>query len=920
MAKQRAPILRWRGMLAQSSRLLRWMIAFVLAVAGVTLSFTQLGFADLVLPDGSTAYVVVVLEVVALGALLLGTLMGTFLGLVVGGALLIHARFLPLDHYELSFITPETSIFMLGLAGLSLGIFFAFALRNNPTQGRRAAYIVLVCIIVSWLYSITFLISVITQIIVGLVETAGPSISETTVRESAASLALQLGDIGTQAWTTALLMSLLCVFGDYAARKLTERRGSLGVRTVFGAWLSVVVALSFMTMGAVSFAVTSGDSLRDAEDMMKGEANYLCEQMAIAQERNDLLRDVVKQGKLDYDAIDETSLTELSDVLEDRLLLEGYTVRENGIVLVTIGEMVYASNDEERFPSKFEFSKSLRADAVDAINRSLETGQMQRFIFDDLTARESEADSGSKPFIAYVYAQSALALGFERDETGAETDKGIEEHVIIIMSSDQVFAKRPAVMVWMTVASFVLLLAVFAIVFQLLNRVVARGIDEENEALSRITAGNLDTRAEASGTRELESLSEGINETVDALKGWIAEAETRMDAELATAKAIQEAALPRTFPPFPEIPRFDVYASMQAAKQVGGDFYDFFLIGDGCDEESGKLGFVIADVSGKGVPAALFMMKAKALIRDYVGSGMELGEAVTEANRMLCDGNDAGMFVTAWVGVLDYATGHVDYVNAGHNPPLLWQQEEGWSWLKDISGMVLGLFEVPYTAYSVDCATGDTFLLYTDGVTEAYDVDETLYGEERLLAVAEANSRLRPRDLLEAVRADVSEHALGAEQSDDITILSLAVGVAPEATAEIEVPATADQLGRVNDFIHEELTQRLCPHRVQNQLDTAVEELFVNVCHYAYPEASPESPGKVRIRRTYSADPQAITVDIIDDGVRYNPLAKPDPVTPDDIMDVPIGGLGILMAKRSVDTMRYKRLNGNNVVTIVKKW
>ena len=504
------------------------------------------------------------------------------------------------------------------------------------------------------------------------------------------------------------------------------------------------------------------------------------------------------------------------------------------------------------------------------------------------------------------------------DENGEGS--AVEQSIIMIKTSNQVFAKRSNLMIWMTLTTLVLLVVVYLIVFQLLNRMVARRIDLTNSALARVAEGDLDARVEGSDTREFESLSQGINATVDALKGWISEAEARMNTELATAKAIQESALPRIFPPYPDIGRFDIYASMNAARQVGGDFYDFFLIGDDCNAESGKLGFVIADVSGKGIPAALFMMRAKALLHDYVGSGMELGEAVTEANTQLVEGNNEGMFVTAWVGVLDYGTGHVDYVNAGHNPPLLWQRDGGWHWMRQKSGPILGLFDLPYQAHSLDCVAGDMFLLYTDGVTEAFDVNEKLYGEERLLSVAEKGFLLHPRKLLEAVRADVAAYSEGAEQSDDITILTLEVGVPPEVTALLEVLAQIDCLTDVNDFLHAELDRRLCPHRVQNQLDIAVEELFVNVCHYAYPDATDENPGTVRIQRTYSSEPPSIVVDIIDRGIPYNPLAKPDAVTPDNIEDVPIGGLGILMAKRCVDEMRYEWTDGCNVVTIVKKW
>ena len=132
--------------------------------------------------------------------------------------------------------------------------------------------------------------------------------------------------------------------------------------------------------------------------------------------------------------------------------------------------------------------------------------------------------------------------------------------------------------------------------------------------------------------------------------------------------------------------------------------------------------------------------------------------------------------------------------------------------------------------------------------------------------------------------------------------------------------ADIEELPNVNEFIHAELDRRLCPMKVQNQLDIALEELFVNVARYAYPDATPENPGHVRISYQYSADPPSVRVEIADQGVPYNPLAKPDAVTPDDIMDVPIGGLGILMAKRSVDEMTYDYDEGFNIVSFKKKW
>ena len=913
--RKKTKVLRWRGVLAENDRLSRFAICVVLLVAAVMITFTQLGFVGVTLPDGDTAYVVTLLFVVCLGSLLLGTFMGTTIGLACGTVLLVHSQFLPLDPYELKFVTLTSSVVMLALAGFFSGLLFAFVLRNNPSQGRRIVYIAIVCLVVAGLYSLVFIVNVFIELIVDISIVFGTDVSEDDILEIAKSTAALMGDPAAQVLATALLTALTCVAGDWAARKVQAHQGLFGLRSVFVSWLGVAIALAFMTMAAASFGVTTVGQINDAERLMRSEANYICGQLAQTEARAVAFNEFMDLVGIDLmDVSIEASLRALS-ILDTDSLLDGYEQGTNSTAIVTLGKIVLMSNDEGY--GKYAYIEDCFSDEfMMAVETSVATDQMQRYVRGGSSRAFYEASEGDgeheQPQIAYLYARKAPLKNVAGED--------VTYTVILTQDSDQVFAKRPAVLAWSLLSAFVVMSVISFVLFFLLDRLVARRIDEENAALELITAGDLDVRAQAGGTREFESLTNGINETVGALKGWIAEAESRMDAELATAKAIQEAALPRTFPPFPDIPMFDVYASMSAARQVGGDFYDFFLIGDDCNAESGKLGFVVADVSGKGVPAALFMMKAKTQIRDYVGSGMELGEAVTEANRQLCDGNNAGMFVTAWVGVLDYGTGHVDYVNAGHNPPLLWDYKNGWQWMRKRSGPMLGLFDISYRAHSVDCMAGDTFLLYSDGVTEAFDVNEKLYGEDRLMQVAEKGYNLHPRSLLMSVRDDVAEHARGAEQSDDITILTLEVGVPPEVTATLEVPAVVEQLDTVNDFLHAELNARLCPKRVQNQLDIVVEELFVNVCRYAYPQATPEDPGTVRIQRTYSAEPPSVTVDIVDSGIPFDPLAKPDAVTPKNIEDVPIGGLGILMTKRLVDEIRYERAGDYNVVTLVKRW
>ncbi|MBR2834307.1 MAG: SpoIIE family protein phosphatase [Coriobacteriales bacterium] len=760
----------------------RLMIAVVLAVACISLTFTQLGFLAVTLPGGTVGYVVVLLGVVALGALLLGTFFGTALGLLAGGVLLLHAHYLPLDHYELSFVTPVTSIVMLGFAGLLLGVLFAFVLRNKPSRGRFTVYITIVCIIVAALYSLAFVSNVYSLLVMSLAESINEGVDEAYVRELAASTALRLGNIGVQIILTAAFMALLCFVGNYLAQKRLEHSSSLGLRALFGLRLSVVVLLTFMMMTAVSYVVVTWDELWDNAEQMRDEVTYLCNQLEDNSKRSKAFADFTERSGFDYNDYTYELWYDTVRILSDDNLLSGYSVEEDGDVIVLVGSLIDKSNNSRYSDLYFSadyFSSGMR----EAIEKSIDTGKMQRFVYDEVKLYLENPNLNTaemtQPYVAYLLAKR---MGFENYEGDKFT-----QTVIIIRSSSMVFEKRAFIMTWEILGFLVLLLAVFFIVFQLISKVIASYIDETNGVLARITSGDLDARVEVHDTREFDSLSNGINTTVDALKGWIAEAETRMDAELATARAIQEATLPRDFPPFPDICRFDIFASMEPAREVGGDFYDFFLIGEDCDSLKGKVGFVVADVSGKGIPAALFMMKAKALIRDYVDNGVELGEAVSAANKQLCDGNNEAMFVTAWIGVLDYATGHVDYVNAGHNPPLLWQREGGWRWLKQRSGPMLGLYDISYRTYSVDCIAGDTFLLYTDGVTEAFDVNEKLYGEDRLLVVAEKGYRLHPEDLLESVRADVAAYTEEAEQSDDITILALEVGVPPELT-KIERP------------------------------------------------------------------------------------------------------------------------------------
>ena len=247
----------------------------------------------------------------------------------------------------------------------------------------------------------------------------------------------------------------------------------------------------------------------------------------------------------------------------------------------------------------------------------------------------------------------------------------------------------------------------------------------------------------------------------------------RIRSELDMAKNIQESVLPKIFPPFPDFTGAELFGSMTPAKEVGGDFYDFFVVGEN------KLAVVIADVSGKSVPAALFMMVARTLIKNRALSGDEPQELLASVNNQLCQNNDAGMFVTAFVGILDTKCDILRYANAGHNPPVLLRGGQAF-WLPVKSGLMLGVFEnadfiTQETAFGED----DLLLIYTDGVTEAMNKNEELFGDERLMELMSEKAReaaegtLSPEQLVQAVSGTISQFADGAEQADDITMLAL---------------------------------------------------------------------------------------------------------------------------------------------------
>ncbi len=238
--------------------------------------------------------------------------------------------------------------------------------------------------------------------------------------------------------------------------------------------------------------------------------------------------------------------------------------------------------------------------------------------------------------------------------------------------------------------------------------------------------------------------------------------------DLNVAREIQQGILPKTFPPFPGRNDFDLFASMTAAKSVGGDFFDFFLI------DQDRLGFVIGDVSGKGIPAAIFMAVSRTLIRATGLKGMPAGECLQYANNLLCNESVSCMFVTVFYGIMNMKTGELEYANAGHNPPYMMRGGTSIEVLQSTGDIILGCFEDhPYSTSTVQLKPGDGILLFTDGVTEAFNKAEEVYGEPRLESLLTASLKLSSEQIVNVIVEDVNLYSTGVPQSDDITLLSL---------------------------------------------------------------------------------------------------------------------------------------------------
>lgn len=471
---------------------------------------------------------------------------------------------------------------------------------------------------------------------------------------------------------------------------------------------------------------------------------------------------------------------------------------------------------------------------------------------------------------------------------------------------------------------FIFTLLIVAI-FVLLKKLVGVNIDKINHTLDQIIEGDLDQKVNVYTNKEFSQLSDSINSTVDNLKDYIEKEANRYKEDFELANQIQLSALPSTFPAFPDKNEFDLYAYYNPAKDIGGDFYDYALL------DKNHLFFIIADVSGKGIPAALFMMRAKTAIRSFIFQKKNPGECFTLINRYLCNNNEADMFVTVWAGVLDLSTGLVNYVNAGHNPPLVISNGKK-EYLKGKPDFILGLMsDIEYHTQEYKLKPGDLFFLYTDGITEANNCNKELFEEIRLKNSIDVSKNYSTKEVCDTVLENVKSFIEDEEQYDDITMLALKYfgnnyQVSNNNKShdlnkkewEYTVTSTLENYNKILSFAKEIMDKEDINKEMQFDISIVLDEIFTNIVNYGYKNEVGYVTLNIKIENDNNINKKIFQLTFIDTAEYFNPLKYTSPRINSDLLNDQEGGWGIHMTKQLVDKMNYEYSNGANVLTLKK--
>ena len=384
----------------------------------------------------------------------------------------------------------------------------------------------------------------------------------------------------------------------------------------------------------------------------------------------------------------------------------------------------------------------------------------------------------------------------------------------------------------------------------------------------------------------------------------------RMEDELNVGRDIQMSMLPLEFPAFPDRDDLSVHALLKPAREVGGDFYDFFFVND--DE----ICLVVGDVSGKGVPAALFMAVTKTMIKTRAMDDRSPASIITRVNDEMSADNPSCMFVTLFIAICNVRTGEFRFTNAGHNPPYIKRASGALECLDQRHGPIIGAVEeMAYKESEITMLFGDTVFIFTDGVTEAMDTDSQLYSEIRLENVLGETKSSTVENLVNESLASVESFADGAEQADDITILAFCLNEDTEQSTrhqtQLVIDAELSEIEKVNRELDGFAKEHEVPGSIIQKLKIAIDELVNNIISYGFDESDDHS-----IEFSFICSGGQLVVEIIDEGVPFNVFDAAKPDTTLSIEEREIGGLGVLLVNELIDEVAYQRRNNTNVVRL----
>ncbi len=502
-------------------------------------------------------------------------------------------------------------------------------------------------------------------------------------------------------------------------------------------------------------------------------------------------------------------------------------------------------------------------------------------------------------YITYIKYHGKKYVPFEfKDKNSGIT-------LVICVPKSEMFRSVDEFYIMMIIIVLLFVIVTLALVYYGLNIYLIKPIVKLTNIANKISKGE-DVHIKVEKPEEFAQLASTFDKMTSNIKSITKEKE-KINSELSIARAIQLSSLPSVFPAFPDNANFDIYASMTPAKEVGGDFYDFYFIDDK------HLMFLIADVSGKGVPAALFMMTVKTLINNIAQINCPPKELIKDINDRICKNNSEGFFVTMLSAIVDIKTGKIIFVNCGHNPPMIKKNKGEYEYLKMDSNIPLGVFgDFDFELYETQLEAGDIIFAYTDGITEATNTEGELFGEERLEKyMSEIKEESSVYGILNQVRSKISDFVGSAEQSDDITMLAFKYQNSEKRfLKQYKSLASVSNYKSFYTWLHEVCKDFGVEPELMNKLDMCAEEIYANISFYAYNGEAGE------INVIMKKDEKNITMVFKDNGKKYNPLEKPDPDITLPPEERPLGGLGIFMVKEMADDILYERVNNRNVLAL----